>query len=368
MSCQDIAQKIGQHLLFLGVNTQGWGDAQFQEAAQFAKAHGIDSLLIKCADGGNWWYGGLGGYQRIRDLIKAVGVGVVPYTYSYGNTYNYLDGEIDILIALMQSDGVVCADMETEWNGQVGWAGHLTSRIQGQSGLFLVSTWADPSLQNWAGVIQSLNPCVDCYLPQQYSNYLAALWGQFGDNGAACLQPTVAIQGVDTNDPVAIAKAAHDQGHTSLSIWYHDDATANPGLLDQILAAFPKTGGTQSMALLIPSGWKDDGSTLTAPNGISVRLGFRDHVMTNNWNADNYPMEAEVHCDPLEYSNPKLGAGQRQRFRWITLEYPESTGVVIEAWTGPELLWYQQQLSGNTVAQENTALKAKIAQAVKDLQ
>jgi hypothetical protein len=337
-------------------------------------------LLIKTADGGNWWYGGLSGYHNIRNAIHAEGIGCIPYTYSYGNKYNALDAEIDILIALLQSDGVACADMEAEWNGQTAWASHLASRIQGK-GMFLVSTWADPSAQNWIGVLQALNPCVSCYLPQQYNNYLATFWGEFGNAGAACLQPTVnLLQDFGPNDPVAIAKAAHSQGHTSLSVWYHETAVANPTLLDQIFAAFPKTLSGGNTMSTVPQGWTDDGTTLKAPDGTPITLGFRDYVLNNNWDPANIPLEPEQHCDPLEQSNPSLGAGQQQLFRWTTLEYTQARGV-FEAWSGQELLWYQKQatqlqsqitdlqkqLSENTLTQEIAALKAKIIQAVKDL-
>ena len=239
MSCQDIAKITGQHQLFLGTSTASWSIAQFQQAAQFAKAHGIDALVVKIADGSYRWYGGLSGYQSIKKAIQAEGVGVIPYTYSYGNKYNALDSEIDILISYMQDSGVVVADMEVEWNEQIGWASHLCSRMQSQSGVFLVSTWADPSLQNWSSVLQALNPCVGAYMPQQYNNYLGSFWRDFG---GVCLQPTLDMtQDFGPNDPVALAAAASQQGCSAISIWYYETAAANPALLDQILAAFPKS-------------------------------------------------------------------------------------------------------------------------------
>jgi hypothetical protein len=241
MSCTDTAKITGQHLLFLGVNTMGWSFAQFAQAAQFAKAHDVSSLLLKVADGAYHWYGGMDGYRVRRDIMKGIGVGVIPYIYSYGNKYNVLDAEIDILTSFMQEDGIVCMDAEQEWNGQVAWAQHLCGRMQGL-GTFLVSTWADPSLQNWQGVLQALNPCVSAYMPQQYSDYLGTFWPEFANAGAACLQPTLDMtQDFGLNDPVALAKAAYDQGHTAISIWHYDTAIANPELLGQILAAFPKS-------------------------------------------------------------------------------------------------------------------------------
>ncbi len=153
MTCQDVAKVTGQHLLFLGTSSATWTITQFQQAAQFANAHGADCLLVKTSDGANWWYGGINGYRAIRDAIKAEGVGVIPYTYSYGDTYGALDAEINILLELLgEPDNIVIADMEQEWNGQVAWASYLCNNLL-HKGTFLVSTWADPNLQNWQGAI-----------------------------------------------------------------------------------------------------------------------------------------------------------------------------------------------------------------------
>lgn len=241
MTCQDTATVTGKHLLFLGVETLTWTDQQFIDAAQFARAHGVDSLLVKFAEGGIVWYNGIDGFRRIRDAIKAQGVGVVPYMYSYGDTYGFLDGELNLLAEYMQDNGVVCADMEVEWNGHVDWASRMNARLQPLPGVFLVSTWADPFQQDWGGIIRALNPCVNAYLPQQYTLFLASSWQQFLQSGAACLQPTVDLsQEFGINDPVAIASAAYNQGHTALSVWYYGFAVNNPDLLDAVFNAFPK--------------------------------------------------------------------------------------------------------------------------------
>lgn len=91
----------------------------------------------------------------------------------------------------------------------------------------------------------------------------------------------------------------------------------------------------------VPQGWHDDGKTLTAPNGVSVAMGFRDYVCNHSWNPDNYPIRSQVHLSPLEQSNPGLGAGDQQAFRWIVLEWPDNEHKVIEMWTGQELVALQ---------------------------
>lgn len=43
----------------------------------------------------------------------------------------------------------------------------------------------------------------------------------------------------------------------------------------------------------VPSGWHDDGATLTAPNDEKVVLGFRQHILSENWPAALQPLGGE---------------------------------------------------------------------------
>jgi hypothetical protein len=95
---------------------------------------------------------------------------------------------------------------------------------------------------------------------------------------------------------------------------------------------------------MIPTGWHDDGSTLTAPNGHKVVFGFRSHVLNNAWDPNNQPLEEEWHADPLELSNLSLGAGQKQSFNQTTLEYTVARGV-FEAWQGQELVALRAEIA-----------------------
>ncbi len=110
--------------------------------------------------------------------------------------------------------------------------------------------------------------------------------------------------------------------------------------------------------LQIPVGWQDDGTTLTAPNGHRVVLGFREYILSHGWDEHNLPLEEEVWLDPLEESNPSLGAGSQQVFNWTTLEWTPSRGVFV-AWTGQELM---------KVRADRQSLEARIASVKSQLQ
>ena len=108
----------------------------------------------------------------------------------------------------------------------------------------------------------------------------------------------------------------------------------------------------------VPSGWKDDGHTLVAPNGHKVVDGFRAYVLANNWDASNEPIENECHVSQLEAHNPGLGAGQRQLFVYDMLYWTPATNVKRSS-VGLELQAYNSIVG---------ALQAHIAQQQLQLQ
>ena len=148
-------------------------------------------------------------------------------------------------------------------------------------------------------------------------------------------------------------------------VQYTDKATSIPGVPGTVDCNI-YLGGTTPMpqATQVPAGWADDGHTLTAPNGIPVVLGFRDHVLNSNWDPTNWPLEPEKHLTGLEMSNPSLGDGQSQIFRWKRLEYNAKMGI-FEGWLGQELLWYQKEvarLDAEITALQQQPVAATLAQ------
>jgi N-acetylmuramoyl-L-alanine amidase len=118
------------------------------------------------------------------------------------------------------------------------------------------------------------------------------------------------------------------------------------------LFAYLQGGGTMG----IPAGWKDDGTTLTASNGVPITHGFRAYVLAHNWASDNLPLAAEFGAQQLEGINPSVGGGSCQFFRSTVLEYTQARGV-FEMWVGQEL-----QYTRNKLAQMYTAYTAALQQ------
>jgi hypothetical protein len=107
------------------------------------------------------------------------------------------------------------------------------------------------------------------------------------------------------------------------------------------------------------AGWHDDGTTLIAPNQKVVVKGFRQYVLNHGWDPANLPLENEQHLDQLEVSNPGLGGGSQQAFRWTVLEWTQKDNRILEMWTGQELQGLHQQLSA--LQQQTQSLQQQIA-------
>ncbi|MGH2480126.1 MAG: hypothetical protein ACRDHW_10765, partial [Ktedonobacteraceae bacterium] len=80
----------------------------------------------------------------------------------------------------------------------------------------------------------------------------------------------------------------------------------------------------------IPEGWSDDGTTLTAPNGVSVVKGFRDYIHAHTWDKEDMPLAEETGADPVEIGFSQAdgnNAGTRQTFMYSELCWTAERGV-----------------------------------------
>lgn len=145
-------------------------------------------------------------------------------------------------------------------------------------------------------------------------------------------------------------------GWTHVAVWYKDSSTSltamDPfGALsitheDSLWQAVLRENQVWIMEkmTMIPDGWHDNGETLTAPNGVTVVKGFRNYILTRNWDATNWPLAPEGPRAQLEEGNPALGAGTQQVFRWLMLEWTPEKGVFL-AWIGQELLKVRDEIA-----------------------
>ncbi len=165
------------------------------------------------------------------------------------------------------------------------------------------------------------------------------------------------------NDP-------HGLGHVLLIVGYdtekqvvvvHDPLRADPGgqpadyswagfvaaqfhdLCEVQGAALPLAEGSESVSS-IPDGWHDDGTTLTAPNGVVVVKGFREWVLAHAWDAIDLPLAVERTLASVEPGNPSIGAGSRQDFRMTSLGWTTSKNVY-KIWVGQDIVALEEQVA-----------------------
>lgn len=122
--------------------------------------------------------------------------------------------------------------------------------------------------------------------------------------------------------------------------------------------------------MAIPSGWKDDGRTLTVPNGVPVVRGFRDWILAHGWDANNVPMKAEAYTAQIEPGNAAMDRGSRQDFRFSSLGCQQhsdgSWGAVYVIAVGQDILALETQLAA---AQAHvSALEEQVKQLQTELQ
>jgi hypothetical protein len=227
--------KGGPRVLFIGIESFNWNANQFVQAAQFAKQHGLTGVALKVAEGSNLWYSGYNGIaQHISDMEKQ-GIKVLPYCYSYAQ---YVQAEIPIYIELMKRFGGVILDMESEYNGQVQAAEAINAALKPIPGYTYITTWADPDLQNWRGVMSALNPCTNAWIPQAYDNFLQSTMDTEFAGGN--FYPAIDLSAeFGANDAVGIARDAQSRKDQAIFIWEYQMAVSNPTLLANIVKAFP---------------------------------------------------------------------------------------------------------------------------------
>ena len=74
----------------------------------------------------------------------------------------------------------------------------------------------------------------------------------------------------------------------------------------------------------VPAGWHDNGSVLTAPNGVPVIGAMRKLVMGVSWDANNVPQAPEHPQHPMELGDASIPDGVQQEFVFNVTEWSGS--------------------------------------------
>ncbi len=172
----------------------------------------------------------------------------------------------------------------------------------------------------------------------------------------------------NTQNPVVNGARVHRTLNSDLV--YYSDATLAAALPYGAFSVQPHVRVAQEVYMAIPSGWKDDGVTLTAPNGVAVVHGFRDFVLAfaGGWFSGNTPHAGEY----------VTATGSRQDFRFTSLAWTSGKPVALVA-LGDELATAQatittlqqqmgaQAINIQNILSERDALAAKLAAAQAQL-
>ena len=86
----------------------------------------------------------------------------------------------------------------------------------------------------------------------------------------------------------------------------------------------------------VPTGWHDDGKTLTAPNGIAVGPEFRAFILAGSWDANDVPLAPpEEGLAHIELGYPGK-SGSRQFFLYHELGFNQATKAAYKVSVGRE--------------------------------
>ena len=114
---------------------------------------------------------------------------------------------------------------------------------------------------------------------------------------------------------------------------------------------------------MVPNGWNDDGTTLTAPNGQKVQYGFRNKILSMpDFDPANLPLSPEA----LSQNVDGKGPGSRQDFVQWSFGYTSADEKIFFCSIGTQLQQAQSDLNGEQ--QQVVTLKAQALQLQQQLQ
>lgn len=216
----------------------------------------------------------------------------------------------DFLLAL----GNLGPDQATiDW--VVGWTVHETTTDSGALYNLLNTTQHAPGsttfnsvgVQNFVSYTQGVQTNAEV-LHQNFAGYAQLAIALITNNAAALNPPEAAVQqGLNT----WCGGCGYGAVFAETGSQHRDDTFTYGGV-----------------PVFIPDGWNDDGTTLTAPNGVSLSTGMRSFVMDRPWwPPENVPLAPEHEADPLDSANLALGNGTRVDFLYWSVGWARATNA-----------------------------------------
>ena len=235
-------------ILFIGIESFTWSDADFTNAINFCKQNQLDGLMVKVFDGmqGEWYNGR---FPAIYAAIKSAGLICVPYGFHYGNNKgSSLTGEAQLGLKYMQTYGLYCGNLERSWDGQGDWAGQLAGIWANHPGQLWISTWAnvadEPDGHRWLTNISHLGPITQSFMPEVYCDtlYAAAQNDWPVTQGNVHVEPTFDLSQEFGSNNVAqlvqtfLADKKLNNGKVqNITLWEWQFAQQSPELVKQIV-------------------------------------------------------------------------------------------------------------------------------------
>lgn len=207
--------------LFLGTETFGWNEAQFDQVAQYCVDNQIDQVVLKVYEiTQGEWYSSLGGARNAILRFNVKGIDVLPYGYFYGAN---VKAETDYIKFALRTYEQFCMNLESEFDAHPELATSLATALSGHTGTLYCSTWANPVSHVWAANIDILDPVVDVWMPECYSDQLVKeMYAQFNHVTHGRIEPTFHVS--QTNAYMA-------SNSPNFTLWEYRDALQFPNLL-----------------------------------------------------------------------------------------------------------------------------------------
>lgn len=266
--------------LFIGVESYNWNLSDFESTIRFCERFSIKQVVLKIYEiTQGEWYQSLGGPDIPIKMFKDANIDVLPYGFYYGQD---ISTEANTVLSYLTKYNKYCMDMESDFDGNADKVRNFSNFLQNHVGDLYVSTWANPGTQNWSDNITILDPIVQVWMPQAYSDSLVKdMYGQF-PKVQGKIWPTFHI----ANTPYLDASIYPD-----CTLWEYDIAQIYPTELNQFLqvtrgekvTTYPVNPNTKLVANFLPVSQFQPGKSEFECGAFAVALAQR----STNYNVNN---------------------------------------------------------------------------------